>query len=109
MTDESDLGQAIERLRRTIEERKTASPETSYTAQLLSAGVPRCAQKLGEEGVEAAIAAALGDRKALVGEAADLVYHLLVLLVAAGVPAAALAAELDRRSGRSGLVEKAER
>ncbi len=92
-----------------IAERATASPDTSHTAQLLAGGPARCAQKLGEEAIEAAIAGALGDRDALVGEAADLVYHLLVMLRCADVPLADVLAELASRTGQSGLAEKASR
>ena len=81
----------------------------SYTAKLAGKGVAACAQKLGEEAVEAAIAAAMGDRDALRCEAADVLYHLLVLLHAAEVPYGEVAAELGRRTGQTGLEEKARR
>jgi phosphoribosyl-ATP pyrophosphohydrolase len=89
--------------------RAAASPEESYTARLLARGVDKCAQKLGEEAVEAVIAAVTGDRAGLVGEAADVLYHLLVTLRAAGVPLAGIMAELERRTAQSGLAEKASR
>ena len=89
--------------------RAAASPDESYTARLLGRGIEKCAQKLGEEAVEAAIAAVARDRAGLVGESADLFYHLLVLLRAAGIPLEEVMAELDRRTGRSGLAEKASR
>jgi phosphoribosyl-ATP pyrophosphohydrolase len=89
--------------------RASASPEESYTAKLLARGIEKCAQKLGEEAVEAAIAAVAGKRDELTKEASDVLYHLLVLLRAAGVPLAAVMAELDSRTGQSGLAEKASR
>jgi phosphoribosyl-ATP pyrophosphohydrolase len=92
-----------------LAQRALASPETSYTAKLLSKGIGRTAQKLGEEAVEAVIAAVGGDTKALTGEAADVLYHLLVLLRASGVPLAEVMAELERRTLQSGLAEKASR
>jgi phosphoribosyl-ATP pyrophosphohydrolase len=81
----------------------------SYTAELLEAGPARAAKKLGEEAVEAVIAAVEGNRDALRAEAADLLYHLLVVLRVRGVPLADVLAELGRRTGRSGLEEKAAR
>jgi phosphoribosyl-ATP pyrophosphohydrolase len=92
-----------------IASRAAASPEESYTAKLLAAGVPRCAQKLGEEAVEAAIAAATGDRDGLAAEAGDVLYHLLVLLKAGGVTLDEVMAALEARTGQSGLAEKASR
>jgi phosphoribosyl-ATP pyrophosphohydrolase len=82
---------------------------SSYTAKLLADGVERCAKKFGEESVEAALAAVGGDRKALTAEAADVLYHLLVLLQAAGVKLSAVMAELEKRTAQSGLAEKASR
>jgi phosphoribosyl-ATP pyrophosphohydrolase len=81
----------------------------SYTAKLVSGGIDKAAKKLGEEGVEAALAAVAGDRAALTAEAADLLYHLLVVLEARGVPLADVMAELKRRTAQSGLAEKAGR
>jgi len=92
-----------------IAERSTASPAESYTAKLLSRGVEKCAQKLGEEVVEAAIAAVAGHKVELAKEAGDVLYHLLVLLRAAGVDLAAVMAELESRTAQSGLAEKAAR
>jgi phosphoribosyl-ATP pyrophosphohydrolase len=92
-----------------IAERRTASPEQSYTAKLLHKGVEKCAKKLGEEAVETALAAVLGDKKQVAAEAADLLYHLLVLLEAAGVKLADVMAELEQRRGISGIAEKAAR
>ncbi|MBC8037920.1 MAG: phosphoribosyl-ATP diphosphatase [Rhizobiales bacterium] len=92
-----------------IANRRGASPETSYTAKLLSQGIEKCAKKLGEEAVEAALAAVLGDKKRLTSEAADVLYHLLVVLAAADAPLADVMAELERRKGASGIAEKASR
>lgn len=103
------LGAAIDALIATIEARASAPADQSYTAALLAAGPARCAKKLGEEAVEAAIAAAQGNAEELTKEAADVLFHLLVLLKAGGVAAEAVAAELARRSSQSGLVEKAGR
>lgn len=85
---------------RTICERATERPDGSYVVSLLDGGVPRCAQKLGEEAVEAAVAAVAGDSEALVVEAADLVFHLYVLLKASGVELADVEDELARRASR---------
>ena len=90
-------------------ERAKASPDESYTARLVASGTPRVAKKLGEEAVEAVIAATLGDREELVKESADVLYHLLVTLISAGVPLSDVMAELDRRTAQSGLEEKAAR
>ncbi len=100
------LGEALERLWRVIEARRGADPETSYTARLFARGNAKIAQKLGEEAVEAVIEGVRGDRAALVGESADLFYHLLVLWAAVGVSPADVAGELARREGTSGIAEK---
>ena len=92
-----------------IARRKSDSPEQSYTAKLLSQGLERCAKKLGEEGVETALAGVLGDKQHLTSESADLLYHLLVLLTAADVSLDDVMQELGRRQGVGGLVEKAAR
>ena len=108
-TDGSDgdaLGTILDRLWRTIAGRRGADPETSYTARLFAAGRARIAQKLGEEAVEAVIAGVADQPAALVGESADLLYHLLVLWADAGVSPSEVAAELRRREGVSGLAEK---
>ena len=102
------LAGALRALAATVEARRGADPASSYTAQLL-ADPARAAKKLGEEAVEAAIAAVQGDREALAGEAADVLYHWLVLLAAAGVDTDTVAAKLEARAGRSGLEEKAAR
>jgi phosphoribosyl-ATP pyrophosphohydrolase len=92
-----------------IAARRGASPESSYTAKLLSQGVSKCAKKFGEEAIEAAIAAAEGNKAQLTAETADVLYHLLVLLEASGVSLSDVMAELERRTGTSGIAEKAAR
>ncbi len=103
------LGQALEALIETVAVRKGADPATSYTASLIAAGPAKCAKKLGEEAVEAAIAAVQGDKSALAGEAADVLYHLIVTLAAVGVDPIEVAAALAKRRGASGHDEKASR
>lgn len=93
----------------TIEARKSADPGTSWTARLLAAGAERAAEKFGEEAVEAIVEAVKGDREKLTAEAADVLYHLLVMCAACGVTLADIEAELARRSSQSGLAEKAAR
>ncbi|MGC9367989.1 MAG: phosphoribosyl-ATP diphosphatase [Paracoccaceae bacterium] len=100
---------ALERLAATIEARKGADPDSSWTAKLLAKGPEKCAEKFGEEAVEAIIEAVKDDREKLTAEAADVLYHLLVMLAARGVTLADVLAELDRREGTSGLAEKASR
>ena len=100
------LGEALARLWRVIEGRRGADPDTSYTARLFARGNAKIAQKLGEEAVEAVIEGVKGDRAALVGESADLFYHLLVLWAAVGVSPGDVADELKRREGTSGIAEK---
>jgi len=100
---------ALSRLAATIEARKGADPETSWTAKLLAKGPEKCAEKFGEEAVEAIIEAVKGDRDKLTAEAADVVYHLLVMLAARDVTLADVEAELARREGQGGLTEKAAR
>ena len=92
-----------------IAERRNASSDESYTAKLLKQGVERCAKKLGEEAVETALAAVSRDKAHVTSEAADLLYHLLVLLEASGVGLADVMGELERRQGVSGIAEKAAR
>ena len=92
-----------------IARRAESDDEQSYTPKLMGKGVAKCAQKLGEEAVEAAIAAVQGDKEELKGEAADLLYHLLVVLKACNVPLSDVMAELDRRTAQTGLEEKAQR
>ncbi len=99
----------LARLEATIVQRLGADPAASYVAQLHARGLPVIARKLGEEAVETVIAALSGSREELVGEAADVMFHLIVLLAEKGVPLAEVMAELDRREGVSGLDEKAGR
>ncbi|MEM1374804.1 MAG: phosphoribosyl-ATP diphosphatase [Pseudomonadota bacterium] len=93
----------------TIAARKDADPESSWTAALLAKGPEKCAEKFGEEAVEAIIEAVRGDKERLTAEAADVLYHLLVMLTARGITLADVEAELDRRTGTSGHAEKAAR
>ena len=99
----------LTRLEQTVTARLAADPGTSYVASLHARGLPVIARKLGEEAVETVIAALSGNREELVGEAADVLFHLTVLLAEKGVPLAEVMVELDRREGVSGLVEKASR
>lgn len=99
---------SLERLAATIESRKGADPAASWTARLLQEP-ERAAKKFGEEAVEAVIEAVRGDRARLVSEAADALYHLLVMCAAQDVTLADIEAELARREGRSGIEEKASR
>ena len=92
-----------------VAERARSGDPDSWTAKLFARGMDKAAQKLGEEAVEAVIAAVRGDAKALVSESADLLYHWLVVLAIAGVPLSDVLAELERRTGRSGVAEKAAR
>jgi phosphoribosyl-ATP pyrophosphohydrolase len=96
-------------LEQRINERAKASPEESYTRKLLDRGVTQCAKKFGEEAVEAVIAAAGEDRERLIGEAADVLYHLLVMLHARDVTLADVEHLLETRTKKSGLEEKASR
>jgi phosphoribosyl-ATP pyrophosphohydrolase len=105
----AELGNALARLWATIDARRGASAETSYTAKLLAAGPAGVARKLGEEALEAVIEAVKGDGAALTRESADLLYHLLVLWAAAGLTPDDVAAELARREGVSGIEEKRSR
>jgi len=100
---------ALERLAATVESRRGADPESSWTASLLARGPEKCAEKFGEEAIEAIIEAVRGDRARLTSEAADVLYHLLVMLAARGVTLAEVLAELERREGVSGIQEKASR
>ena len=99
----------LSRLAATIASRKGADPESSWTAKLLAKGPEKCAEKFGEEAIEAVIEAVKGDRAKLTAEAADVLYHLLVMLAARDVTLDEVLAELDRREGTSGLEEKASR
>jgi len=99
----------LDRLWGTIQSRKTADPATSHSARLLARGTAKIAQKFGEEAVECLIEAVGGHRTALIGESADVLYHLLVLWVDAGLRPEQIWAELARREGISGIAEKAAR
>ena len=99
----------LTRLEATLRERRSADPKQSYVAKLHARGIAKIAQKLGEEAVETVIAAVSEDDAALTGEAADLLFHLLVLLDARGLGFADVLAELERREGVSGVAENASR
>ncbi|WP_111735482.1 phosphoribosyl-ATP diphosphatase [Roseovarius amoyensis] len=99
----------LDDLERIIATRAKAAPDESWTAKLLSEGPEKAAEKFGEEAIEAVIEAVRGDTERLTAEAADVLFHLLVMLRARGVALAQVMAELDRRQGRSGLAEKAAR
>lgn len=99
----------LDDLAQTIAARAAADPDTSWTAKLLSKGPEKCAEKFGEEAVEAIIEAIKGDRERLTSEAADVLFHLLVMLQSRDVPLADVMAELARRQGTSGIAEKAAR
>ena len=103
------MSDILTRLVATIEARRGADPKTSHTAKLLARGTRKCAKKFGEEAVEAVIEAIRGDRAALAREGADVLYHFLVMLAAAGVTLDEVLAELERREGVSGVAEKAAR
>ncbi|TVP70022.1 MAG: phosphoribosyl-ATP diphosphatase [Rhodobacteraceae bacterium] len=100
---------ALERLAATIAARQGADPDSSWTAKLLAKGPEKCAEKFGEEAIEAVIEAVKGDAGRLTSEAADVLYHLLVMCAARGVTLAEIEAELARREGTSGVAEKAAR
>lgn len=100
---------SLEDLNARIDERAAAAPDQSYTAQLLAKGIEKCAEKLGEEAVEAVIAAVTKDKAALTAEVGDVLYHLLVLLKSVDVDLADVMAELESRTSQSGLAEKANR
>ena len=93
----------------TILARKDADPTSSWTAQLLAKGPEKCAEKFGEEAIEAIIEAVKGDQSALTSEAADVLYHLLVMLAARDVPLSDVLETLAKRQSQSGLAEKASR
>mgnify|MGYP006300131033 CR=1 FL=1 len=100
---------ALERLAATIAARAEADPDGSWTARLLARGPEKCAEKFGEEAIEAIVEAVKGDRQRLTAEAADVLYHLLVMLAARDVTLEDVSAELERREGVSGIDEKAAR
>jgi phosphoribosyl-ATP pyrophosphohydrolase len=99
----------LESLAKIIAERARAGGERSHTRKLLDAGVEKCAKKLGEEAVETALAAVSSEKPAVIAESADLLYHLLVVLEARGVSLTDVYAELERRTGHSGIEEKESR
>ncbi|MDO5648036.1 phosphoribosyl-ATP diphosphatase [Paracoccus sp. (in: a-proteobacteria)] len=99
----------IERLAATIQARKSADPDSSWTAKLLAKGPEKCAEKFGEEAIEAVIEAVRGDPDRLTAEAADVIFHLLVMLAARDVTLDDVQAELAQREGISGIAEKAAR
>jgi phosphoribosyl-ATP pyrophosphohydrolase len=100
---------ALDRLAATIAARRGADPEESWTARLLASGPETCARKFGEEALETIVEAVKGDRARLTAEAADVLYHLLVLLASRDVTLDQVLAELERREGQSGVAEKAAR
>ena len=102
-------GEVLARLEQTIIQRRGAAPGESYVASLIARGLPVIARKLGEEATEAIVAALTGGREELVGEAADVLFHLMVLLAEKDIPLTEVLAEMERREGTSGLAEKASR
>ena len=103
------MSDTLARLEATIAARRGTDPASSYVASLFAKGRPRIARKFGEEAIETIVAALAEDRTELVGEAADTLFHLMVLLADAGIPLADVLGELDRREGTSGIEEKAGR
>lgn len=103
------MSDTLQKLAQTIEARKGGDPDSSWTAKLLAKGPEKAAEKFGEEAVEAIIAAVRNDRENLTYEAADVLYHLLVMLAARDVRLEDVLAELERREGTSGIAEKASR
>ena len=106
---ESTMPFTLHDLEQRVKERAAASAEASYTRKLLDRGVAHCAKKLGEEAIETVLAAVEEDRARLIAEAADLIYHLLVVLEARGISLADVEAQLAERTRQSGLTEKASR
>ena len=96
-------------LEKIVHERAHSADPDSWTAKLFARGIDKAAQKLGEEAVETVIAAVKGDTQGLVSESADLIYHWLVVLGISGVPLSDVLKELESRTGRSGIAEKASR
>jgi len=99
----------LERLYNLVLERRKGDPDTSYIARRLKQGTAKIAQKVGEEAVETVIAAMQNDKKELINESADLIFHWLLLLVDANIPLEDVMKELERREGQSGLDEKSNR
>lgn len=102
-------GFSLSDLERIVSERAKTSPDESWTAKLCAGGQPKAAKKLGEEAIEAVMAAVTNDRENLTYEAADLLYHLVVVLKIAEIPVEDVMNELERRTGQSGIREKASR
>ena len=109
MSKDLNTDAVIDRLFETVASRKGSDAAESYTAKLFARGTDKIAQKLGEEAVETVIAAVTKDRDGMIGESADLIYHLLVLWADAGIRPEDVLAELERREGTSGIAEKASR
>jgi phosphoribosyl-ATP pyrophosphohydrolase len=107
--DRAAMGEVIGELAAVLETRKQADPERSYVASLYAGGIDKILKKIGEEATEVVMAGKDGDPQAIIAEAADLSFHLMVLLVQQGIGPEAVAAELQRRFGLSGLDEKAQR
>ena len=103
------MSDVFQRLGQTIAARKGADPSSSHTAAMLAKGPDKCAEKFGEEAIEAIIEAVRGDSDALTRECADVLYHMMVMLAARDVDFSAVQAELERREGTSGISEKASR
>ncbi len=103
------MSDILQRLAATIAARAGADPAVSYTAAMLAKGPKKCAEKFGEEAIEAIAEAIRGDREALTREGADVLYHFLVMLAASGLTLDDVLAELERREGVSGIAEKASR
>ncbi|MDA8586869.1 phosphoribosyl-ATP diphosphatase [Rhodobacteraceae bacterium] len=103
------MSDTLHTLAATIAARKSSDPDSSWTARLLAAGPEKAAEKFGEEAIEAVIEAVRGDKERLTEEAADVLYHLLVMLTARDVTLDEVLSVLDRRAGTSGLDEKANR
>ncbi len=101
------MSDILQRLTATIAARADADPATSHTAAMLAKGPAGCAEKFGEEAIEAIVEAVKGDREALIREGADVLYHFLVMLAAGGVTLDDVLTELERREGVSGITEKA--
>lgn len=100
---------SLNMLEKIVDERANVKDGSSYTASLIACGVEKCAQKMGEEAVEAAIAASVKNTSELTKEAADLLYHLMVVLKVSNIPLKDVMAELDKRTAQTGLEEKAAR
>lgn len=100
---------SIAKLAQTIQARRSADPSHSWTAQLLAKGPEKCAEKFGEEAIEAVIEAVKGDRERLTAEAADVIFHLLVMCESRDVKLSDIEAELEARDRQSGIAEKANR